>query len=202
MVIRVRVRIMNLTDALLLTCVVLGVMLLWVIGRTPLKEGRIPITASNGKVYVVRNTTGATSTAEALARLDEKLRILVSLLEKSAASRASERLPMVNRIKERFNGTSMSEGVVDKRFTSYTVNKGDEIVMCMRSRDGRDHLYEDNKLFGVAVHELAHVGSIHVGHGPEFKDNFAWILDEAVAAGLYKRILEPFQYCGITVGSL
>ncbi len=189
----------RLTDVLLVICVVLAIALLWRL-KVPLVEKRVEKTATNGKVYTVRNTKDAQATADALARLEDKLRHFIGVIQVAAEKDISRR-PMVNRIASRFQHSKMSEGIVDRRYTSYTYEKT-HIVMCMRSRDGRDQLYEDNTVLGVAIHELAHIGSVSLGHGPEFKDNFAWLLKVASEAGLYKRILEPFQYCGMTVGSL
>ena len=55
-----------------------------------------------------------------------------------------------------------------------------------------------------AVHELAHVYTTQVGHTKLFWDNFRFLLGEAVAAGVYKRVdyqKHPVEYCGVDIRS-
>ena len=54
----------------------------------------------------------------------------------------------------------------------------------------------------VALHELAHVCTESIGHGPDFWNNFGWLLQEAEAAGIYQRQnfqTHPAAYCGIYI---
>jgi hypothetical protein len=83
--------------------------------------------------------------------------------------------------------------------TSYTVNKGEHIYMCIRD-DNR--IIDENTIFFVALHELAHIMTISTGHTKEFWTNFRLILKYAIASGLYS--YEPYHqrpraYCGIQI---
>ena len=153
---------------------------------------RIKIKASDGNYYWIRNTGNKEAdikTAEMLSSLNEDIEKLLTVISDNE---------MVERIKKRYKPTRTSEGVVDKRYTSYTINKGEEIIMCLRSRDS-DELYDKNKLMYVMLHELAHIGSLTKNHNEEFRNNFDYLLAEAQKHGLYTPINQQFDYCGLHV---
>ena len=85
--------------------------------------------------------------------------------------------------------------------TSYSVNKGENIVLCMRSRssDGNAKLTDENTLIYIVVHELAHIMSNSVGHTDEFGRNFKFLISNAIKWKLYKLVdyrKYPTEYCG------
>ena len=60
----------------------------------------------------------------------------------------------------------------------------------------------------VVLHELAHLcnytknGHPILGHGPEFKFIFRFLVEEAIKLNVYKHTnysLEPKEYCGIMI---
>lgn len=65
--------------------------------------------------------------------------------------------------------------------SSYTINKK-KIYLCTDHSGTR---YDDNMLIYVTLHELAHVITPAIGHGPEFIKNFNNLLDRAINANLY-----------------
>jgi hypothetical protein len=75
--------------------------------------------------------------------------------------------------------------------------------MCLRQRDGPDEsLVDENVMTFVALHEMAHVCTESVGHGPDFWNNFGWLLKEAEAIGIYKYTdfsAHPVGYCGVYI---
>ena len=77
--------------------------------------------------------------------------------------------PYIYTIKCRFDKITFREDTIYNRYTSYTVNKGEEIVMCMRDKK-TGKLHNINELMYVAIHELAHVGCPLNGHPPLFVD--------------------------------
>lgn len=148
----------------------------------------------DGNVYIVRNTSQSKETANTLARLNKKI---IDLIEKLEEFGNVEYQGMILRLKQRYNPKTLNESRIEPNLTSYTINKGESISLCVRTRDNNDHLYNDNILFGVLLHELAHVGSIQLDHGFEFVNNFNYLLKKATEFGVFKRINEPFDYCGI-----
>jgi hypothetical protein len=87
--------------------------------------------------------------------------------------------------------------------TSYSVNKGEEVVFCIRSK--KDHRIHDfNLLMYVAVHELAHIACPEVGHTELFFDINRFLLKRAVELGIYTPVdyqAAPTEYCGMTLNS-
>lgn len=74
---------------------------------------------------------------------------------------------------------------------------GENIVLCLRSRSAK--LIDENTLFYVVLHELAHVMSDDVGHTKQFGHNFQFLLTSAIKYKLwtfvdYRR--QPVEYCG------
>lgn len=187
------------TDMLWVIIVIICVCFLVKVQRGIFDDRLEILSALDGNKYLVRNTQFAKETADALARLKNKITTFVRVLDEQVTG---EFRPVVQRIRERLKRTSIAEGVIDRRYTSYTVNKGDNLVMCMRSRDGKDMLYDDNMLFGVTLHELGHIASVSEGHEMEFKINFQFLLEMAEKLGFYTRIKSPFNYCGVHVTSL
>ena len=54
----------------------------------------------------------------------------------------------------------------------------------------------------MALHELAHVCTLSVGHKTEFWDNFRFLLEQARATGLHDPVdysRAPQTYCGMRI---
>ena len=108
----------------------------------------------------------------------------------------------LTRLQQRFNPDNLSESTPDKKYTSYSVNKGEKIVFCLRSKDERETLVRENIMMFVALHELSHVMTKSVGHTEEFWNNFRFLLKVAINQGLYQNINyndTPKDYCGTTI---
>lgn len=70
-----------------------------------------------------------------------------------------------------------------KGTSSYTINK-QKIYLCTTDIYSGVR-YDDNMLIYVTLHELAHVITPEIGHGPAFMMNFRQLLDRAIKADLY-----------------
>ena len=87
------------------------------------------------------------------------------------------------------------------KYTSYSVNKGEQIVFCLRSKKDNS-LHDINEIMYVAIHELAHVGCPEIGHTPLFIKINKKLLKYSVKLGIYKYInynIKPKKYCGIVI---
>jgi hypothetical protein len=54
----------------------------------------------------------------------------------------------------------------------------------------------------VAIHEMGHGITPSLGHGPDFWNNFAWLLKQSEAIGIYEYEnfkSHPVAYCGISI---
>lgn len=76
---------------------------------------------------------------------------------------------------------------------SLTLNKK-YIYIC--KTDEHDVLYNKNQLVLVLIHEIAHVLNPTIGHGEDFKELLADLLQKAEAKGLYSSSIPHVQnYC-------
>jgi hypothetical protein len=151
----------------------------------------------DGRDYQVQSLPDKQEAANLLARIREQLVTLASHLSKMYPQ--DERTVM---IQNNFNPDRISEGAESEKYTSYSINKGERIVFCLRQRDASKQLMDVNTMTFVALHELAHVASKDVGHTPNFWDNFRWLLEEAIQIGIYRKQNfreKPVPYCGITI---
>lgn len=151
----------------------------------------------DGRVYLVQNTVDRKTAANQLAYLRRSLETLV----RHITSKYKDRQECI-RLYNKFNPDVLCESGISSKHTSYTVNKGEKINFCLRQRGDNNNLVELNTLTFVAIHELAHVMSESVGHGPEFWKNFRFLLKEAISIDIYQYQdfrEKPVAYCGTQI---
>lgn len=150
------------------------------------------------RVYLVRKLPDAQGAADLLAEVNKSMLTLVHhLMAKFGGSNAD-----VRRLYRNFDPDAISEGGIEHGYTSYSLNKGEKIVLCIRQKD--DTFVSKNVVVYVATHELAHLMTLDVGHTEKFWDNFKFILKEAIDIGVYTRedfAKNPKPYCGIQITS-
>lgn len=108
----------------------------------------------------------------------------------------------IARLVSNFNPDAFSETTPDAKYTSYSVNKGEKIVFCLRDKKDGEMLVQENIMTFVAIHELAHLMTKSVGHEPEFWNNFKLLLRVAIDNQIYKNIdfnNTPKDYCGVKI---
>lgn len=147
--------------------------------------------------YLVRNLEDKLSAANMLAELRQKLKKFVAdIAEKNKGDVRVERLNI------RFKPNNITESTSDSKYTSYSVNKGQKIVFCIRERDQNNNLVDMNTITFVALHELAHIMTVSVGHTKEFWGNFKYLLKFATENGYYTYHPyheTPKKYCGTMI---
>lgn len=147
--------------------------------------------------YLVRNLDDRVTAANMLAELRQKLKNFVATIAKAHPNN-----PGVERLKVRFNPSNLSESSSDSKYTSYSINKGQKIVFCIRERDENNRIIDMNTMSFVALHELAHIMTVSIGHTKEFWDNFKFLLDFAIKNGYYTYHpyhQQPKKYCGTMI---
>jgi hypothetical protein len=149
--------------------------------------------------YLVRNLPDKQEAADRLARVRQKILLLRKHLQQSHMEK-----PFVKQMVDNFDCTAdrFSESTPDAQFTSYSVNKGEKVFMCLRQRNEKEELVQENIILFVALHEMSHVGTVSVGHTPEFWNNFAWLLKQAEATKIYEFTnfaAHPVEYCGVHI---
>jgi len=151
----------------------------------------------DGKEYLVQSLPDKKEAADLLAQIIANLQKLVKHLEETQAD--DERTV---RIVKNFNANAISEGSENAKYTSYSVNKGEKVVLCLRSRDKSNKLMDLNTMMFVALHELSHISSKTIGHDETFWNNFKWLLQNSVQIGIYQEQdfkQKPVEYCGIQI---
>lgn len=147
--------------------------------------------------YLVRNLKDKEIAANTLAKLRLKLEKLCTIMKNKYPNDES-----VIRMNEKFNPDNITESGKNNQYTSYSVNKGEKLVFCIRQKDENETIVDENTLTFVSIHELAHIMTKSVGHTPEFWTNFKRLLNEAINNNLYKKenySSNPKEYCGIKV---
>lgn len=108
----------------------------------------------------------------------------------------------IKRLQNRYKNTIFKEANPNINLpgkTSYTINKGYMIVLCLRTLDG--NTVDINTLSYVALHELTHIyrKNIDKEHDDDFWDDMRFIINEGINAGVYENIdyeKHPVKYCG------
>lgn len=101
----------------------------------------------------------------------------------------------------RINDVVLKENRPGGKYTSYTVNKGDKIYLCLRSKK-TEQLHDINLVTYVTIHELAHIACPELNHTPLFKEIFVFFLKISVALGIYQPVDYkefPEEYCGLLI---
>jgi hypothetical protein len=148
--------------------------------------------------YIVQNKKDKQQAADLLAQLRAKLLEFVAGLQSSSVKDDDR----VKRLISKFQADHISEGDTNTNYTTYTLNKGEKIVFCLRTRDKNDNLHDLNMMLFVAIHEMGHICTLSTGHTEEFQKNFKFLLEEAVKLKIYQPVNyreNPTTYCGIAV---
>ena len=154
----------------------------------------------DGKDYTVRDLPDKQEAADMMARI----RIKLSNLKIHIESKFPDK-PQAKQLVRNFEAepSRFFESTPDSELTSYSVNKGEAVHLCLRQREGKDEsLVKEDVIMFVAIHEMSHMITKTIGHGPDFWNNFGWLLKEAESIGLYKAYdfkAHPVKYCGMSI---
>ena len=154
----------------------------------------------DSKEYLVRDLPDKQQAADLLAKVRIKLNNLKVHLETKYPDK-----PQVKQLIRNYRDDPKRffEATPDAEFTSYSVNKGESIHLCLRQREKNDEsLVNEDVMVFVSIHEMGHILTESLGHGPDFWNNFAWILKEAESINIYKHQdfkAHPVKYCGMSI---
>lgn len=153
----------------------------------------------DGREYKVRDLPDKQKAADLLAKLRLRLQTLMDSLIQAYPNK-----PQVQRLVQNFRAepSRFLESTPDAEHTSYSVNKGESVHFCLRQRDHQEGLVPEDVMVFVALHEMSHMITETIGHGPDFWNNFGWLLREAEQRSLYKPQdfkSHPVLYCGVSI---
>jgi len=153
----------------------------------------------DGNLYNVQNLPDKQEAAEKMAEIRGNLDKLINHYKEDPASIGD---PRIKTMVERFHPENMFENDLDDNSTSYSENKGEKIVVCIRDKRPGYPLVDTNTIMFVILHEMAHLMTTTVGHTPEFWANFRILLHDGSKIGIYtpeNYSHTPKIYCGMTI---
>jgi hypothetical protein len=154
----------------------------------------------DGFSYQVRDMPDKQAAADLLARVRLKMKKLYLHLE-SAYPDKQQVIQLLQNFKP--DAERLLESTPDEEHTSFSVNKGQKVHLCLRQRQGgNETLVDENIMMFVSLHEMAHMITKSIGHEPEFWNNFGWLLREAEKIGVYQYQdfkAQPVSYCGVQI---
>jgi hypothetical protein len=155
------------------------------------------VATHNNKTYGIQEEFNESHKAlELLAKLHEEMDKFVHDLSKIYPN--DER---IHRLVQGMKSIKIEEAPNDDG-SSYTINKGELMALCLREKKGNHPFHDYNTLQFVMIHEMAHITSVSEGHNQEFINNFKFLLREANTLGYYEPVnysKSPVNYCGIKV---
>ena len=157
----------------------------------------------DGDTYLVQDLPMKQQAAEHLAGLKANMEKVVEFYRQDEF----ETDPQAKLLVERFNADHLMENSMTSPDTSYSENKGEKIVLCLRDKtDPPSYPFVDmNTVMFVVLHEMAHLMTAELStgkHTPEFWANFRRILEDASKIGVYTPVnysRTPVEYCGMTI---
>ena len=159
------------------------------------------MTGPDGKTYDIQNLPGKEDAVKRMANICAKLNKLKESYRNEPALAAD---PPVARFIARFQPDVFIENDMSSKDTSYSENKGQKIVVCLRDKTKPPTypLIDENTVMFVMLHEMAHLMTETIGHTQEFWSNFKRILHDAVKLGIYTPVnyaQSPVPYCGMKI---
>ena len=144
--------------------------------------------------------------------MDEKLNLLMNLLKRmyflkkylyNNILKEDKFRPYVEQLYINFTPlrTKIIENYNTDDTTSYSINKGTEIYICLKDKKS-NKLHDINLLMYVMIHEMAHLACPTIGHDDLFHYIFNKLINYASIIGIYSYQdynLNPVQYCGIII---
>ena len=157
------------------------------------------VKASDGRSYKVQDLPDKHDAAERMSRLRSNLMKICDYC-KDPSLKLDE---PYQRLVSRFNPDALEENDLTADSTSYSENKGEKIVVCLRDKTSPPYpLIEENTVMFVLIHEMAHLMTASIGHTPEFWTNMRKLLHDCIQLGVYQSVnyaKNPVKYCGMTI---
>lgn len=177
----------------------LGAALAYAVTQGP--RNTIRMTGPDGLQYEMQNLPNKEKAVETMAAVHTGL---VKLYEYYKTTPNVAQDPAVARFVSRFSSDVFVENDMQSPDTSYSENKGQKIVVCLRDKTKPPQypVIDQNTIMFVMLHEMAHLMTETIGHTSEFWNNFKRILQDAIQLGIYQPVnyaQRPTPYCGMTI---
>ena len=149
----------------------------------------------DNRIYIVRKLPDAKKAANKLAEINKKILLLIGSINRDTEGSDD----LINN----YNPNTLSETLPGSKYTSYSVNKGEKISICIRDIEDETFI-DDNTVLFVVIHELSHIMTHEVGHTPLFWNNMKYLLEVGEQIGIYQPVNyseNPKQYCGMEINT-
>lgn len=192
---------MNINESLLISILIVLIYIFFFKNDVELMKVDV-----NGEKVLVRKTKDYKQSAILLSELIHRMYLLRDyLVQNKDLEQFAEFKPYILLLEKNFNRekTVIYENSLNSNLTSYNVNKGEQLVFCLRCKK-TSVLHNINLLVYVAVHEMAHSGCPEMGHTPLFNKIFHFFLTEGVNIKIYKYenySVSPVVYCGMQLNT-
>jgi hypothetical protein len=189
----------KINESILISIIIIFFYILYII-----KKNRLTLVETNNSKFMVYNDENKLESAKLLDILVDRMYKLRNYLINNK-KKYEEYEEYINLLEKNLNTerTTIYENIPDSNLTSYTINKGEELGFCLKSKiTGKFH--DINLLMYVAIHEMAHIACPEIGHDELFKNIFMFLTTEAINMGLYKKTdyeSNNVEYCGMILSS-
>lgn len=164
------------------------------------KNQSYAISHFDNKPYAVQNLAQKGEAADMLGDIHHRIFELRDYLYNHMDS-YPEYKPYIKQFCNRINNVVLKENTPYGEHTSYTIDKGKVIYLCLRSKKTGE-LHDTNLVMYVVIHELAHVACPDLHHTKLFKEIFIFLLKISILLGIYQQANYqdfPEEYCGLVI---
>ena len=152
--------------------------------------------SNDNRKYRLLDLPGKEKCMEILVQLNKNVIQLLSYVK-------NEEREGIQDLLDNYRPDSLCENLENRSLQAYSLNKGEEICLCLREPENELEIIDDmNTLMFVLVHELSHLMTDDIGHTNKFWNNMAYLLKKANEINLYTPInysVTPVMYCGVKI---
>lgn len=169
------------------------------------KNNYITVESHSGSAIKIYNDELNMEKTELLSLVVKKMILLKDYLnENKYSNELKDYKKYIDQLVNNFTSdTDIHETDPNSDLTSYSVNKGEELSVCLKSKKTRK-LHDINLLMYVVIHEMSHFACPEIGHGELFQKIFRKFTNIAIKINLYNYddySQKPVEYCGMTLSS-
>ena len=189
-------------ETILIACIIILIYIFFFLN----KKNFISIESNTGTKFSVYDDVYKKEKANLLSDIVKNMYILKNyLITNINSDELIEYSLYIQQLNQNFNEnrTNVHETDPTSNLTSYSVNKGEELSVCLKSKNS-EHLHNINLLMYVIIHEMSHFACPEIGHGALFQKIFKKFLEISIKITIYKYDdynTKPVEYCGMILSS-